>query len=140
MEVTEMPNGGPRSLPGWVCCHVRFRSTYWHSATSSDQLHAPPHNCSRTFIAGVSPDLSGLIRGSRPKKNQPRSSPASYLARRRKQIAQGNVEKALSYIQSGGVCVNTAFEHLLPETLPFGAAALGLLLVGRLMLGALYAS
>ncbi|CAJ1449874.1 unnamed protein product [Effrenium voratum] len=31
-----------------------------------------------------------------------------------------NVEKALSYIQSGGVCVNTAFEHLLPETLPFG--------------------
>lgn len=31
-----------------------------------------------------------------------------------------NVEKALNYIQSGGACVNTIFEHLLPETLPLG--------------------
>eukprot|EP00435_Cladocopium_sp_Y103_P063837 s563_g25.t1 len=32
----------------------------------------------------------------------------------------GNIEKALSHVQSGGVCINTVFEHLLPETLPFG--------------------
>eukprot|EP00434_Breviolum_minutum_P000529 symbB.v1.2.000456.t1/scaffold11.1/size528188/5 len=32
----------------------------------------------------------------------------------------GNIEKALSTIQSGGVCINTVFEHLIPETLPFG--------------------